>query len=28
LLIDPLAADWLDNLRQVAQTFARVLREP
>jgi zinc transport system substrate-binding protein len=28
LLIDPLAADWLDNLRQVAKTFARVLREP
>lgn len=28
LLIDPLAADWLDNLRQAAQTFARVLREP
>jgi zinc transport system substrate-binding protein len=25
VLIDPLAADWLDNLRTVAATFARVL---
>lgn len=26
LLIDPLAPDWLDNLRRVAETFADVLR--
>lgn len=26
LLIDPLALDWLDNLRRVAETFADVLR--
>jgi zinc transport system substrate-binding protein len=26
LLIDPLAYDWLDNLQQVAETFAEVLR--
>ena len=26
LLISPLAADWLDNLRQVANTFAEALR--
>jgi zinc transport system substrate-binding protein len=25
LLIDPLSPDWLDNLRQVSETFARVL---
>jgi len=25
LLISPLAPDWLDNLRRVAQTFAEVL---
>jgi zinc transport system substrate-binding protein len=28
LLIDPLAPDWLDNLRQVADTLARVLDSP
>lgn len=27
LLIDPLSADWLDNLRQVSDTFARVLSQ-
>lgn len=27
LLIDPLALDWLQNLRQVAETFAQVLSE-
>lgn len=26
LLIDPLASDWLDNLRHVSQTFTKVLR--
>ena len=25
LVIDPLAEDWLENLRQAAQTFARVI---
>jgi hypothetical protein len=24
-LISPLAADWLENMRQVARTFAEVL---
>jgi zinc transport system substrate-binding protein len=28
LLVDPLAADWYDNLRAVAATFARVLGAP
>lgn len=28
LLIDPLAYDWLDNLQQVAATFAKVLQPP
>ncbi len=27
LLISPLAPDWLDNMRRVAETFARVLKE-
>jgi zinc transport system substrate-binding protein len=27
LLISPLAEDWLENLRQVADTFAQVLGE-
>ncbi|MBM4466100.1 MAG: cation ABC transporter substrate-binding protein [Chloroflexi bacterium] len=27
LLVSPLAPDWLDNLRQVAETFAEVLSE-
>jgi zinc transport system substrate-binding protein len=27
LLIDPLAPDWLENMRTVAQTFADVLGE-
>jgi zinc transport system substrate-binding protein len=27
LLIDPLSPDWLDNLRQVSETFARVLSQ-